>query len=393
MSNAPALTFDVLILGAGASGLMCALTAAGRGRRVALVDHAVSPGRKIVVSGGGKANFTNLHMDIDNFVGQAPEFCEPALAQFPPQRMLDFFASHDLAWEEREHGQLFGRAQAGVLVDALVRDCAKGKYRFFLEQRIIAVEKHGDGFCVRLEGRELHSASLVLALGSPAWPQVGATEAGSHWARQLGHSVSPFRPVLAPLRMPASWPLHGLAGISLSATLSTGGYVRTDDVLFTHDGLSGPAALHASCHWCAGQPLTVDFLPHTALSALLDAPECGKLLPRTLFSRHMPQRLADALLPAELARRKIAELSRAARNALCAAVHAHTVIPEGTAGMRRAEAAAGGVRTDELDPWSMESLRSPGLYIIGELVDIAGHLGGYNLHWAWASGALAGTYA
>lgn len=378
-------------MGAGAAGLMCAKIASERGRSVALVDHGAAPGRKISISGGGRANFTNLHMHSGHFCCDTPAFCEPALESFPPERIQSFLAQHGLAWEERNHGQLFGVEKAGTLVDALVRDCTRAHCRFFLERRVVGVARKEPGFAVDLGEQVLRAPSLVLATGSPAWPQVGATGAGAQWARALGHSVQPFRPALAPLRMPSSWPLHGLAGISLPATLRINTYSRTDDLLFTHDGMSGPAALHASCHWQPGSILSVDFLPEKDFGLLLDAPEHGKQLPRTLLSRHMPQRLADALLPQELARRKTAELSRAARTSLRQAVHAHTVVPDGTAGMRRAEAAVGGVQTAHMNAWSMESLLVPRLYIIGELLNVTGQLGGYNLHWAWASGHLAGT--
>lgn len=411
---------DVLILGAGAAGLLCARTAARRGRRVVLLDHAATPGRKIAVSGGGKANFTNLHMDASHFIGshdQHAAFCEPSLDAFGPRDIMALLAEHGLAWEEREHGQLFGLEKATLLVDALVRDCQKTGCLFVLEHKIEAVERTAQGFVVKATketapdakgasphateskggARTITATSLVLALGSSAWPQVGASDAGARWARHFGHDVFPFRPVLVPLHMPASWPLQGLSGISLKVRLGTrhgaNDYTREDDLLFTHSGISGPAVLQLSCRWQPGQEVTIDFLPRDRFDALLDAPENGKLLVRTLLSRHMPQRLADALLPEELSRRKVAELSRAARTALRDAVHSHRVIPAGHDGLRRAEAAAGGVNTAQVNAWSMESLITPGLFVVGELLDITGHLGGYNLHWAWASGHMAGQNA
>lgn len=384
MTDAP----DVIILGAGAAGLMCAKTAAEQGRRVLLLDRDAEPGRKISISGGGKANFTNRHMAPSRFVGD-PDFCRPALEAFPPARMLDFMARHGLAWEERGCGRLFGRARARTLVDALVRDCLRAHCRFLMGEPAERVERVGNGFRVLRNGRALCAPRLVLATGSPAWSGLGSDD-GVRWARRMGHRTHPFRPVLVPLRMPPEWPLHGLAGVSLPAILSAGGRAYADDLLFTHDGLSGPAALQASCRWEPGQPITANFLPHMSFSALLDAPECGRQAPRALLARQAPRRLADALLPPDVARRRAAELSRAARTLLHDAVHAHSVVPAGTAGMGRAEAAMGGVCTDEINAWSMESLRVPGLFIVGELLDVAGELGGYNLHWAWASGCLAG---
>ena len=394
------LRTDVLILGAGAAGLLCARTAARRGRRVMLADHAATPGRKLALSGGGKANFTNIHMGIEHYVGTEADFCEPALSAFSPKDIMTLLAGHGLVWEEREHGQLFGLDRADTLVDALVRDCREAGCRFWLEHAIEDVERSPHGFTVRLRHkggvRTVNAASLVLALGSPAWPQAGASDAGTRWAKKLGHTTLPFRPVLVPLRMPASWPLQGLSGISLKVRLRTAHdgtvYERVDDLLFTHSGISGPAVLQLSCRWREGQEILMDFLPHVRFDQLLDAPENGKLLARTLLCRHLPQRLADALVPGELTRRKAAELSRSARTALRDSVHAHRVIPAGHEGLRRAEAAAGGVSTAQINAWSMESLLTPGLFLVGELLDVTGHLGGYNLHWAWASGHLAGNH-
>lgn len=407
-SHKDALHSDVLILGAGAAGLLCARAAARRGRKVTLLDHAATPGRKIAVSGGGKANFTNLHMNTAHYVGHplspTSEFCEPALSEFSPKAITSLLAEHGMAWEEREHGQLFGLEKAEKLVDALLRDCQNAGCQFLLQHSIEDIEHSAQGFTVQARDhgqdkdatRALTAASLVLALGSPAWPQAGATDMGARLAKLLGHIVHPFRPVLVPFRMPATWALQGLSGISLKARLRTGegkeAYERVDDLLFTHAGISGPAALQISCRWHAGQEILMDFLPHCRFDQELDTPEHGKLLVRTLLCRHMPQRLADALLPKELARRKVAELSRAARNALRDCVHEHRVIPAGHEGMRRAEAAAGGVNILEVNPWSMESLVTPRLFVVGELLDVTGHLGGYNLHWAWASGQLAGQH-
>ena len=387
---------DALILGAGAAGLLCARTATARGRRVALVDHGPAPGRKIAVSGGGKANFTNVHMDSIHFVGAQPDFCESALSLFEPSQIMDILAQHRLPWEEREHGQLFGLDTATRLVEALWRDSRKADQHcpLLLEHAVEDAAHTEHGFCVTLrhKGRvkKLTAPALVLALGGPAWPQAGASEKGAQLARRLGHRVLPFRPVLVPLRMADNWPLHGLSGISVKARLCVGDYQRLDDVLFTHTGISGPAALQISCRWQQGQPVDMDFLPQRRFDELLDAPECAKLTPRSLLTKYVPQRLADALLPEELARRKVAELSRAARNALRDAVHGHRAVPQSTEGLRRAEATAGGVDTTQIDPWSMESLLCKRLFVVGELLDVTGHLGGYNLHWAWASGYTAG---
>lgn len=419
---------DVIILGAGASGLYCAMTAAARGRRVTLVDHARATGRKVRIAGGGKCNFTNLEMHARHYVGGNPHFPKSALARFTPWDMVSLVSENAIAWEEREHGQLFCLRSADDVADMLEARCRKAGCRFLLGQRIEGVEHDGAAFVVTMapalasggngeggavpgavpegrdsavpEGRDsaanparLQAASLVVATGSQAWPQIGATDMGHRIARQFGHKVTPPRPVLVPLVMDPQWPLHGLAGIALPARVTTGGASFTLPLLFTHRGISGPATLQASCYWHPGAPVEIDFLPGGNLEELLRAPEHGKLLARTLLGRLLPDRLAERLLPPEIENRKIAELSKAARATLHAAVHAHIAVPAGTEGMRKAEAAAGGVSVEHISSRSMESALRPGLFFTGEVLDVTGQLGGYNLHWAWASGKAAGEVA
>ncbi len=399
-----AQSFDVVILGAGAAGLMCALTAAKRGRSVVLVEHNAHVGRKITVSGGGKANFTNLFMHSDFFFGADTSFTEPALESFSPKAILDFFVQQGLPFEERDHGQLFGCASAQLFVNALEEKCRQKGCVFMLEHTLTHVAHEKELFAVTCTSKKdgkvsyLLGKSLVLALGSPAWAQVGATQDGLPLAAQWGHKAKPFSPVLTSLLMPTHWPLAGLSGISLPVNVrvekavTNQMYTHTEALLFTHTGISGPAVLQASCHWQEGKPIYIDFLPHMHLEELLDAPECGKLFVRNLLCKHMPQRLVDKLLPEEWARRKIAELSRKVRKSLHESVHAFSIVPEKKGGMHKAEAARGGILTEDVNAWSMESLLQERLFIVGELLDITGQLGGYNLHWAFASGHLAGQH-
>ncbi len=393
MSNHEKQLLDAVILGAGASGLMCALTAAKRGLNVALVDHNIHAGKKIAISGGGKCNFTNINMGSSYFVGDQ-SFIEPALDAFPPKTMQIFFQKHGLLWEEREHGQLFGLQNAKLLVKTLVNECHRFNGKFYLEHEIQEISKSDNIFNVMCSNnnikKELHAKNLVLALGSPAWANVGATSIGLKIAAQWGHKHRPFQAALTSIQMQKNWPLADLSGISLRVNISTAHYKCSDDLLFTHQGLSGPAALQTSCHWQNNSPIYIDFLPHINFAELLDAKECGKLLTRNLLCRHMPQRLADKLLPEEFARRKIAELSRAARNTIANNIHNFSIIPSCKGPMERAEAALGGIDTSEVNPWSMESNIEKKLYIIGELLNVTGQLGGYNLHFAFASGHLAG---
>ncbi len=399
------MMFHTLILGAGASGLMCAMTAAQRGASVLVVDHNPHAGRKICISGGGKANFTNKHMNSSFFIGKDTSFAKPALTSFPPQKILSFYDRHKLLYEERLHGQYFGLQKAQRMVQALVHMCEVRGCQFALGRSIhhIAYDSCAhNSQCIHdsqnkglftLSLKDAHTTysvqghNLVLALGSSAWSSVGATSAGVHFAAQWAHEARPFRPVLVPLRMAN---FAALTGISVPVRIHVAQKIFEESLLFTHKGVSGPAVLQASCYWKKNEALHIDFLPHTSFEDLLDAPECGKLLVRTLLSRHMPQRLADALLPQDVARRKVAELSRAVRKQLHACVHKHNIMAHATEGMHKAEAAAGGVLTQDICPHTMESLKHKGLYIVGELLDITGQLGGYNLHWAWASGFAAG---
>ncbi len=387
--------YAVIILGAGAAGLQCALTAAQRGFSVLLLDHNAEAGRKICISGGGKANFTNIHMGPAFYLGDDRYFVEPALEGFSPKLLLDYFVKHGLFWEEREHGQLFGTQSAQKIVNAFVQDCTELGCDFLFSRTICSVKHENNLFHVQTRTKEgkiqlFQGENLVLALGSPAWEKVGASSLGCQLASKWGHKIKSFTPALTSLHLTKESPLRNLSGIAVPVIIQVGDFSHSEALLFTHAGISGPAVLQASSHWQQGQEIHVNFLPHVHFEDFLDAPECGKLFARTLVSRHMPQRLADALLPPLLARRKIAELSRKARKEIHAVLHDYCLIPEKKGGMHRAEAAAGGVLTQDVNAWSMESLLQEKLFIVGETLDVTGHLGGYNLHWAFASGHMAG---
>lgn len=386
-------TADVLILGAGAAGLMCARQAAASGLSVVLLERGPVPGRKLAVSGGGKANFTNRSVSPHDYRCEGSKgnaFCAPALKGFTPEHMLRLVDEWNLPFEERTHGQLFLTVPAQRMVRALVDDCRKHGCHIACNTAVTEVQALADGFSVQTEGGTWRGKALVLALGSPAWPQAGGSGAGFRLAAELGHNVIPPRAVLAPLKLTDSSPLLSLTGISLPVRVTLGQHQWQDDLLFTHDGLSGPAALKASLYWNQGTPLIIDFLPALDVAALLDDPQTGKQTPRALLARHLPQRLVDALLPQEWARRKVAELARVARLAMVEAVQKHSLTPGATAGLKKAEACSGGVNTDEVDPKTMRSRVRENLFIVGELLDVTGLLGGYNLHWAWASGVAAG---
>ncbi len=376
---------DVLILGAGASGLMAALALAQRGRNVTLLDHAARAGRKLCLAGGGKGNITNLRMRPDRYISQNPDFCRSALAGFTPLDLLAQLETWGIAWEEREFGQIFCARPSQELVESLERQCRALNCAFLFGQRIAEAGQNAAGFFVETDRARLTAPQLVIALGGTAWPQAGASDLGWRLARRFGHTVIPPRPTLTPFLMPPNWPLHGLAGISLDVRISPSPADEPMPLLFTHQGLSGPAALMASCLWTPNTPLSIDFLPNHSLESLLDDPVHGRRKLANLLKALLPDRLALLLLPDRLASRNIAELSRADRRATASAVHTHTVTPLRTAGLRKAEAAAGGVDTAQISSRSMESRLVPNLFFIGEVLDVTGVLGGYNLHWAWAS--------
>lgn len=381
--------FDAVILGAGASGLWCARTAALRGIVVCLIDHARKPGKKIRIAGGGKCNFTNVHVTHADYVSRNPHFCKSALARFSPWHMVEYLSERNIEWEEREHGQLFCVRADGPLADALTEECLGAGVTLQLGHSLERVTHDNGIFTVRTDKGEVYGRALVVALGGSAWPQAGATDMGYRLARQFGHPVIPPTPALAPLAMPQQWALQGLAGIVVPATITVAERSFTENLLFTHTGISGPVVLHASCHWRKDMPIIINFLPSNPPEQWLDAAG-GKPMVRTVLARMLPERLAEALVPDALARKQVAQLTRQDREHLIQRVHGFTVTPAKTEGMRRAEATGGGVDTDYVSSKTMESTKVPRLFFTGEVLDVTGQLGGFNLHWAWASGQAAG---
>lgn len=380
---------DVIILGAGASGLWAALTAAKRGRKVLVVDHARKAGRKILIAGGGKCNFTNIDISPANYHCKNKHFCKSALARFTPWHMVEYLSLHDIPWEEREHNQLFCTRSAADITDALCNDCLEHNVRFLFSEQITSVEKNDDFFDIKLTNSLHRAPSVIVALGGSAWPQVGATDAGYKIARQFGHKIIPTFPALVPLVMPSNWKLKNLSGIALPVTIRCNNKQYTENMLFTHKGISGPVVLQISAHWKKGDTIDIDFLPYASIEDILE--EAGsKPLLKTVLSRKLPERLASALIPKQLGEKQIAQLSKKDMKELHSCVHSFTVEPVGTEGMKKAEATGGGVATDDISSKTMESKLCKGLYFTGEVLDVLGDLGGFNLHWAWASGNAAG---
>lgn len=388
--------YDVIILGAGASGLSCALRCTELGLSVCVIDRERTPARKLAICGGGRANFTNSSLTPDCYLCGTPGFVDPVLDAFSTMGMTRFMDSLGLPWEKREGGRYFLDTSARDLVSALIRGCKKGRFALRTGLNVPADGVHVSDGSVTLtakDGTSVKGRHLVLALGSPACPAVGATGFGYALAQSLGHHVITPEAALTPFILPEDSALFGLQGVSLPVELTIGGETKRtfrDDLLFTHEGLSGPAALKASLFWHREEPVTIDFFAGQDPGPIFSDEQCGRGTPRSILSKRMPQSLVDSLVPEELLdRRRCAEIAKAEREGLLQNLRKYTLVPAGTAGLRYAEVCRGGVDTSEVVPMTFFSRVVPGLSIIGELLDVTGLLGGYNLHWAIASGRLA----
>ncbi len=390
---------DVVIIGAGAAGLMCAAVAGQRGRRVVLLDHASQLAEKIRISGGGRCNFTNIGTTWQQFLSGNPAFCRSALASYTPDDFLTLVRSHGIDWHEKHKGQLFCDESSEQIIDMLVAECEKGRVRRRMQTTVSAIGQEGERFRVQTNTGTLLCERLVIATGGMAIPQLGATDFGLKIARQFGLKIIEPRPALVPLTFdPESWkPFAELSGLAVPVRLETGEGKRRgafdEDLLFTHRGLSGPGILQISSYWEPGTPIRIDLLPGRRLSHELVQRKTGSRQNlATTLSEVWPRRLAENWLKyrglagdqrlADTADRQLAQLADSAQP--------WTLTPSGTVGYKKAEVMRGGVDTRELDQKSMQARQVPGLYFIGEVVDVTGWLGGYNFQWAWASAVACG---
>ncbi len=380
---------DVLVLGAGAAGLMAAFTAGQRGLRVIVLDHADRVGRKILISGGGRCNFTNLHCTAENFLSANPHFARSALARYTPRDFIALVERHCIPYHEKTLGQLFCDRSARDIVALLEAECRDGHVRILLEQRIASVAR-GDRFVVQTESAAYAARTLIVATGGLSIPKIGATELAYRIARQFDIAIEPCRPALVPLTWDAedSARYADLTGLSTEVVVSRGRTHFREKLLFTHRGLSGPAVLQISSYWQPGESVAIDLAPGHDCTAPLRARPAGRDVAalRTALKAALPQRLADRWAdlhtPAGWSNSALAEAETA--------LHAWHVTPGGTEGYAKAEVTAGGIATKELSAQTLESRRVPGLFFVGEAVDVTGHLGGHNFQWAWASGVAAG---
>jgi hypothetical protein len=384
--------YDAIILGAGAAGLMCAGVAGQRGRRVLVVDHADRPGKKILISGGGRCNFTNLHTAPDRFLSANPHFAKSALGRYTAADFVALVDRHGIAWHEKTLGQLFCDGSARQIVDMLLAECPN-MVELALGQPIASVSHADDTFRVTLaDGRVAEAPSLVLATGGPSIPKMGATDLSYRLAKQFGLKLVEPRPALVPLTLGADEALFcELSGVATPVEARAGKAAFREAALCTHRGLSGPAILQVSSYWRNGDPIAIDFVPSAPPGWLVGAKRGGG---RTGLRRHLAQHVPDRLAEALTARLALpAELGQATDRALVDAerkLSAWPFQPTGTEGFAKAEVTVGGIATAGLSSRTMMAAHLPGLYAIGEAVDVTGWLGGYNFQWAWASGWAAG---
>jgi predicted Rossmann fold flavoprotein len=385
---------DVAVLGGGAAGLMCAIEAGKRGRRVIVIEHTDEVGKKILISGGGRCNFTNLHITPENFLSANPHFCKSALARYSQWDFIAMVERHGIAYHEKELGQLFCDRSAKVIVAMLVDESRRTGVRVEVDCRVSAVEQNASGFRLETNRVSIEAAALVVATGGLSVPKMGATPFGYELAKKFGHSIVPTRAALVPLTLSEHDLVRyrDLTGIGLPVEASCHGRRFSAPMLFTHRGLSGPAILQISSYWHPGREVWVDLLPQREVAAWLAEKQRSRPAAelKTILGEVLPKRLALRLCELGLDNRPLRQFRAAELQTIAEQLRHWRFRPSGTEGYRTAEVTLGGVNTDDLSSTTMASKKVPGLYFIGEVVDVTGHLGGFNFQWAWSSGYAAG---
>lgn len=393
------VSVDTLILGAGAAGLMCAMQAAQRGKSTLVLDHAKQAGKKILISGGGRCNFTNLHTSPENFLSENPHFCKSALSRYTQWDFLELVNKHGIPWHEKTLGQLFCDDSAKDIVQMLLRECKSAGAKVQLRTEIFSVD-YDHGYRVRTSEGDFEAKSLVIATGGLSMPKLGATPLGYQIAEQFGHRIVPVRAGLVPFTLhdhdKAAY--EELPGVATEVIAENQRTAFKEAMLFTHRGLSGPAMLQISSYWFPGESLEVNLLPHLDVSDLLKTArqETPKATVASCLAKHLPKRLVQALQTQSETRgvpwqhKALGDISNAEIEKISKYLHSWSVKPNGTEGYRTAEVTLGGVDVNQVSSKTMESQFQPGLYFIGEVLDVTGWLGGYNFQWAWSSGWVAG---
>lgn len=394
MSQLPS-NVDVVVIGAGASGLMCAITAGYRGRSVLLLEHSNKAGRKILMSGGGRCNFTHMHSTPANFLSSNPHFCKSALSRYRPQDFVDMVDRHGIDYHEKTPGQLFCDTSSKEILQMLLTEADWASVQIELNTSVVAIEPQNPGYQIETSAGSVSCQSLVVATGGLSIPNGGATSFAYDLAQRFGMAVTERRAALVPFTLQPDLltPLKELSGVSQPARVSCAGVSFKEPILFTHRGLSGPSVLQISSYWTPGASVEVDLLPDLDLESLLkqqrtDHPRWS--LERSL-SDYMSKRTAQTLCEIwGFSGEELGQLSNSRIEAICRAFKHWQVKPSGTEGYRTAEVTIGGIETDEVSQKTFEAKRAPGLYFIGECLDVTGHLGGHNFQWAWASGYCCG---
>ena len=393
---------DVVIIGGGAAGLFCAIEAGKRGRTVVVLEHAERIGKKIAISGGGRCNFTNLNTTAENFISANPHFCKSALARYTPADFVSLVEKHGIAYHEKKLGQLFCNDSSSNIIEMLLTESSGAGVEIRFRSVVLGVGKPGpsangspekeDYFEVHTENETFISQSLVVATGGLSIPPLGATDFGYRLARQFGLTIEEPRPALVPFTLShqSQRELSTLSGVSIDASVTFQGHEFRENILITHRGLSGPAILQISSHWIPGLPVTINLLPdHDALE-LLREHKNREIELANFFSRFLPRRFAHAWCALNFPSQPLKRYTLGQLADIAHKLNHWDIIPSGTEGYKKAEVTAGGISTSELSSQTMEVKSVPGLYFIGEVVDVTGQLGGYNFQWAWASGYAAG---
>jgi predicted Rossmann fold flavoprotein len=381
----------VIVIGGGAAGLFCAMEAGKRGRKVLVIEHAEKVGKKIAISGGGRCNFTNVWTTPENFVSANPHFCKSALARYTPADFIALVEKHHIAYYEKKLGQLFCRESSQQIIEMLLRECAAAGVEIRCECLVREVTRR-EGFAVETNQGRFVAPSLVVATGGLSIAPLGATDFGYRLARKFGLRIEEARPALVPFTLSASVQkeLTPLSGISLDALVDCEGREFRENILVTHRGLSGPAILQISLYWQRHASISINLLPDEDVFNLLKSKQSTDIELANLFAQHLPRRFAQAWCNLYARSRPLKQFSNMELAEIARKIHQLRLTPAGTEGFRKAEVTAGGIATSELSSQTMEAKRVPGLYFIGEVVDVTGQLGGYNFQWAWASGYAAG---
>jgi predicted Rossmann fold flavoprotein len=387
------LEWDVIVIGGGAAGLFCAIEAGKRGRKVLVLEHTERVGKKIAISGGGRCNFTNIHTSAENFISANPHFCKSALARYTPADFISLVEKHGIAYHEKKLGQLFCDGSSRQIIDMLLRECTDAGAQVLCRCQVLSLEKE-NSFRIETNQGSFLSSSLVIATGGLSIPTLGATDFGYRIARQFGLRIEETRPALVPLTLTSQMlkQLTPLSGVSLEVLASCRDKEFRENLLITHRGLSGPAILQISSYWRPGETLSLNLMPDENILDILESNRDSEIELVNLLSRYLPKRFAQAWCALYAASKPLKQYDSYELRNIAQKLHDMQVTPSGTEGFRKAEVTAGGVSTSELSSQTMEAKRVPGLYFIGEAVDVTGQLGGYNFQWAWASGHAAGQY-